>query len=392
MKSDELSDEEKESVENAEVVDGEPTDGEPEIDEDAMEKFLKTEIGKKIDSIAQKIAEKNAKAIDEKRGQVVVNDEKDVDKEKENKNVAKFIKAIVNNDFATIKAMNTGDDAKGGYTIPEALETEILRVIKDEYGIARKEFRYMKLDSNELKLTTGASISTYWTDEGAKKTSTETTFGIATLALKKLAAIVPLTDELLEDSAIDLMSYISDLFAESIAEQEDLAFFNGTGVFTGLYNDTNIAKVNADDITADVLIDVQDAVKSSPSNKWFMHRSVASHIKKLKDANGNYEFPEFRKDGKTLLDSEVVLVEAGNAYSAVTSGKSFLVYGNAKKACVYGERAGIKMKTSSEATIRNVANDADIHLYEQDMTAIRAVKRTGYVIALPELMVKLEKN
>lgn len=364
------------------------------VDEDAMEKFLKSEIGAKIDSIAKGIAEKQAKEIADARGTATTATVKSADeKVAENKEVAKFIKALLANDVATMKAMTTSrtDTAKAGYTIPEALETEILRIIEDEYGVARKEMKYLKLSSNELKLTTGQSINTYWTDEGAKKTSDEAVFGIATLALKKLASIVPMTDELLEDSAVDLMAYIADLFAESIAKEEDLAFFNGDGtVFTGVFQDTNITSVSAN-LSSDALIDVQDSVKSSASNKWFMHRTVASAIKKLKDGAGNYEFPEFRKDGKTLLDSEVVLVEAGNSISAVTVGKAYLVYGNLSKGAVYGERGGIGMKVSNEATIRNVAGDADIHLYEQDMTAIRAVKRTGYVIVLPALLARLNR-
>ena len=381
--------EEKETVESADVETAEND----EVSDELMEKFMKSEIGKKFDAVATRVAEKNAKAIEDARGTVVNTEKSAVEVAKNNKETASFIKALVAGDVQAIKAMTTSrtDTAKGGYTIPEVLETEILRIVEDQYGIARQEMRYMKLSSNEVKLTTGGAISTYWTGEGAKKTSDQATFGIATLALKKLASIVPLTDELLEDSAIDLTAYVADLFAESIAKQEDLAFFNGDGtVFTGVFQDTNTESITGA-LTSDNLIDLQNEVPASAENKWFMHRSVASKIKQLKTGSV-YDFPEFRKDGKTLLDSEVVLVEAGNAYSDVTAtGDAFLCFGNLKKGAIYGERSGIAMKVSSEATIRNVANDADIHLYEQDMTAIRAVKRTGYVLAVPALIARLLK-
>lgn len=396
-KESELSDDEKETVANAEVSDESEDDADDDdIDEDAMEKFLKSEIGKKVDAVATKIAKKASEKVANARKDATGGEPEDPEaRKKSNKDVQKFIKALLVGDVATMKAVTTSrtDTAKGGYTIPEELETEILRVIEDEYGIARQEMKYMQLDSNEVKMTTGGSISAYWTDEGAKKTSTQPTFSIATLALKKLAAIVPLTDEVIEDSKVDLLAYIAELFGEAIAKQEDLAFFNGDGtVFTGVANDTNINEVkNTGGITDANLHAVIDATPSSALSgaKWFAHRSVKSKIKALVDGSGNYLYPEFRK-GAELLEYPFVQVEAMPTFSSVNAdGETFLVFGNLKKGAVYGERAGIAMKVSSEATIRNVADDADIHLFEQDMTAIRAVKRTGYVLALPELITAL---
>lgn len=390
-KESELSDEEKETVENAEVSDAD----EEEVDEDAMEKFLKSEIGKKVDAAASKIAEKAAKKITEARAKAAESVDDPKDKAKVNKEIQTFIKALLQGDVATMKAVTTSkvDTAKGGFTIPETLETEILRVIEEDYGVARREMGYQRMENGEMKITTGGALSVYWTDEGAKKTSTEPTFGVVTLTLKKLAAIVPLTDEVIEDSNVDLLRYIADLFGEAIAKQEDLAFFNGDGtVFTGVANSDDVNEVKNDDgITDANLHAVIDATPSAAlaGAKWFGHRSVKSAIKALTDGSGNYLYPEFRKGGD-LLEFPFVSVEAMPTLSSVNlDGETFLLFGNLKKAAIYGETPGIAMKVSSEATIRNVADSADIHLFEQDMTAIRAVKRTGYVLAMPTLMTAL---
>jgi len=47
--------------------------------------------------------------------------------------------------------------------------------------------------------------------------------------LKKLAAIVPMTEELLEDTGINLTSLVGELIAEEVAKAEDTQFLAGTG-------------------------------------------------------------------------------------------------------------------------------------------------------------------
>jgi hypothetical protein len=69
---------------------------------------------------------------------------------------------------------------------------------------------------------------------------------------------------------------------------------------------------------------------------------------------------------------------------------SFVLFGNLRKAAWLGVKtSGMVMTVSNEATIRNVADDADFNLFQQDMTALRIVERVGYVEVLSKAVTKL---
>lgn len=410
-KSEELSDEQNEAVENAEVVEeaeeeGAGEDGDEEVDEKGLASFIKSEVSKAISNSMASLspsekAEEIAKDIKSKRAKGVVDTTKDVNADRKTRD---FIKAILSNDVQTLKAMTTADDdtAKAGYNIPEELEAEVQRLVQDQYGIARREMRYLPMSGagNSRKITTGGAISVYWTDEEGDITSTQATFGRATQTLKKLSAIVPLTEEVISDSAINLTAYVADLFAEAVAKAEDDQFFDGDGTaWTGLLRDSNITAVAlgtdetvGSDLTLEDLQAVLDATATPAlrNGKWYMNKSVFGVIKMLKDGSSNYIFPDLaRGTSKDLLGYPVVLSDSCPASSVTTASRGMILFGDLSKGAVYGDKGGMQVKTSSEATIRNVADNADINLFEQDMVALKVTRRVGYVVTVSDYMTRL---
>jgi hypothetical protein len=77
-------------------------------------------------------------------------------------------------------------------------------------------------------------IRAYWQGEAASAIATKPVLGLATLRLKKLMALVPTTDELLDD-ANALTSYLPDKMAHSIRwkTNESILFGAGNGVPVG---------------------------------------------------------------------------------------------------------------------------------------------------------------
>ena len=117
-----------------------------------------------------------------------------------------------------IKATDVLDEAtaaEGGYLVPEEFQAEVIRLVPD-YGIARKECRIipMKSKSKTLPALT-AGITAYWIGEGAKKKTSKWTLAQVKLVAHKLAALVPATDELLEDTSIDTFNLLTTLIAEA---------------------------------------------------------------------------------------------------------------------------------------------------------------------------------
>jgi len=371
---------------------------EKDFDENALGKLINLKV-------EQGIQEAISKMVDAKRGKIL--NEKTEENSKWSKNTKEWCLALVNQDTEKMKAMTTSssDTAKAGYTIPTELYQEVIRLIADEYGVARKEMFYLPFtgagNSRDIS-TLASSVSLAWTDEAVKKTSTQPVFAKVTQTLKKLACIIPMTEELLEDSAIDLPGLISNLVAEKIAQEEDEQFFNGTGApWTGICNNDSVTAVTMaaasgfEDITADNLLDMQDAALSGSYNgsKYYLHRTILSYVRKLKAATGEYIFqaPGAGLPG-TIWGQLYVLVEGMPKKTDNAANKGFVIYGNLKKYAIIGDKGSLRVKILTEGTITDTDGQTAINLAEQDMIAWRFVERVGYILPIPTAIVKLKTN
>jgi HK97 family phage major capsid protein len=321
-----------------------------------------------------------------------------------NTKIRSTLKAMRYGDFATLKSLGTTDDANGGYLVDSELASEIQR-LATEYGIARREMRVETLSKNSLEIPTALTdLSVFWTDERGVKSSSQPTFSRPELTLKKITSIIPLTDELLEDTEFDLFRYISDVVAEKMAQKEDLAFFCGDGSatygsFTGLLNNTSVNEVvltgsTFASVTADDLLDMIDETHPGAisTGKFYGHRTIMSVLRQLKASTAGtyvYQAPS-EKGPETVWGYPFVRVEAMPSISDSAEGTSFLLFGDLRKASWIGVKAGgMSMAIAKEATISNTANNGDIDLFRQDMTALRFVERIGYVVVLPKAVTKL---
>jgi len=380
-----------------------------EVDEAAVKALITKSIQEKIDGMATQIAEKFMSGVVSQRAKAIDTGKPEVD---EHRDVTKtFMKALFANDTATLKALTTSesgsspDDAQAGLLIPSELRNEILRVAADQFGLARRDMRYLPFSGPGNSRTIpalGTSVSVYWTNEGAKKTGTQPGFSLVTQTLKKLAAIVPFTDEILEDSQLNLTQLVSELFAEAVAKEEDLQFFNGTGSpWTGILNNTSVNIENtASNDPADITVEeLQAVIDGTPSGalsgaKFYMHRTVLSKLRLLRengDGTGAFIFtPASQGNPSQILGYPVELSEAFPAATVTGTSKPFILFGNLKQAAIFGDKQQLRVKVLTEASITDTDGSTAINLAEQDMTAIRIVERVGYVLALPSAVTVLK--
>jgi len=311
-----------------------------------------------------------------------------------NKKLRSFCKAIISGVVAKEMTTDSGSSPYGGYVVDSELSAEIA-TLKTEYGVASSEFATMALSKNSYRANELVTdVSTYWVDEAGSIKSTEAVLGQNTLELKKMATIIGLTSELLEDEEIDLFSFLSQRVAEGLAEKEDDAFFNGDGTstyggFTGLLessavNTVTMASGETDftDITPDHLLDMIDNTPSGAlkNAKFYMNRTVYTVVRKKKATTGEYIFQSPSEGGVKNIDGYPVrLVEVMPTTGDTAVSTAFVIFGDLKKGCLYGYKTGIKAKRFDAGSIRNVANDADINLITSDREAIRWTQRVGYM-------------
>ncbi len=191
--------------------------------------------------------------------------------------------------------LSEGSDADGGYLVPEEFERQIVTTL-DEANVIRSLAKII-VTSSERKIPVATSHSVaQWTPENGNYQESNPTFGQKQIDAYKLTDLIRVSQELLQDSAFNLESYIADQFARAFGIAEEQAFCTGTGIgqptgtFTENGGQVGVTTASATAITVDELISLIYSLKSPyrRNAKFLMNDSTISLIRKLKDGNGAY--------------------------------------------------------------------------------------------------------
>lgn len=189
--------------------------------------------------------------------------------------------------------LQEGVDADGGYLVPEEYDSRLIQTLEEE-NIMRKLATRITT-SGEHKINIAATKpAAAWIEEGAALTFGDATFSQILLDAHKLHVAIKVTEELLYDNAFGLENYIIDQFGKALANAEEDAFLNGTGVGQplGLFAATGGGTVEktATALTTDEVIGLVYALKR-PYRKnasFIINDQLIAQIRTLKDNNGAY--------------------------------------------------------------------------------------------------------
>lgn len=303
---------------------------------------------------------------------------------------------MLNPEHMRQRGLNETTDAQGGYLVPDATFPELIRTL-NEYGVARQYCRVIPISTDTIRINSVATgMTASYTDEQGSITATKPSFDRDTVTAKKLATITdPISSELLEDSEYDLFTLIGILAGEAMAYKEDDQLFNGTGSpFTGILNATSVNEVEVTGTIADVsinhLIELTDKVKAGHRNgaRWYMNRTVASIVKKLKDDNGGLYWIDPREgQPATFLGYPVEYPEAMPTASSVSQGEAFIAFGNLNNVAFFDRRV-ITPKILDQATITD-SGASDVSLAQTDQVAIRHTQRHYIHVLRPDALARV---
>lgn len=125
--------------------------------------------------------------------------------------------------------------ADGGYLVPAEFGRTIWQHSLDEGSFVPLTNNFpvsgnsMTFPRDETTPWGTNGVRAYWQGEGVAATQTKPVLGEMSLRLKRLTALVPVTDELISD-ALAVPQYISQLAGKSIAWKVNNAIVNGSGV------------------------------------------------------------------------------------------------------------------------------------------------------------------
>ena len=211
---------------------------------------------------------------------------------------AAFWKAMKNkNSYEIQNALQVGTDSEGGYLVPDEFERTLIEALQEE-NIFRQLANVIMTSSGDKKIpVVAAKGSASWVDEEGVIPESDDVFGQVSIGAYKLATMIKVSEELLNDSVFNLEQYIAKEFAKRIGSKEEEAFFvgDGTGKPTGIFNATGgggigVTTASASAITIDEIMDLFYSLKS-PYRKnavFVTNDATVKSIRKLKDGNGQY--------------------------------------------------------------------------------------------------------
>lgn len=212
-----------------------------------------------------------------------------------------------------VKALGEDQIATGGALVPQTIADEIVGLLYAQTVVRRLGAMTVPMPNGSLSIpyvATGASAN--YVGENQNITKSEETTGMLDLQARKLAVIVPVSNELLDDSSGAADAMIQTDIVNAAKVREDLAFIRGDGTANtpkGQRNwaiaanvfataGTSLANKITDLSTAMGKLEDLDIPLLKPA--WMLNPRTKRNIMFQVDSNGNFVFKEEMARGELL--------------------------------------------------------------------------------------------
>lgn len=258
-------------------------------------------------------------------------------------------------------ALQVGTDSEGGFTVPDAFERQIIESMREFGVIGALATRIVTADNGQVTIPAVATNSTAaWTAEEAAFTQSEGTFGQVVLNAYKVGVISKISDELITDSAFDLLSWLAKDHGEALGLKTGEAYAVGAANATdkprGLFNKatTGVTSAVNTGFTADELIDLQHSVIAPyrASASWLMNDATVKIVRKFQDQDDQYIWqPGLTAGSPDTLLGRPVLTDP--SIDTVAATKKVVLFGDIEKAYVIRDVEGVTVKVLNELYAAN---------------------------------------
>ena len=285
---------------------------------------------------------------------------------------------------SSVKALAAGDTTAGGILVQGDLANEVIELLRPMTSVRRIQPRSVKVarGTKEFPKLTSSATAAY-VGENEDIASSEPAFGSVVMTAKKLACLVPVSNELISfTDSVDAEREIRDDMIETISQTEDSTLLRSNGTSNkpkGLRYWANASNITATNGTSATNIedDFKDMLEDLEGNNvkltrphWIMASRSKNHLINLRDANGNLIYPEIRNTTPTVHGIPVVV--SNNVPTNLGGGGNeteiYLADGNE----VYlGEVEGIEVAVSTEASY--LVNGSLVSAFSRDQTLLRVI-------------------
>lgn len=288
---------------------------------------------------------------------------------KENDLKKKFVdnfKGMIKGNPAVVNQIDSSTDANGnaiGLTIPQDIQTAIHTLVRQYDALEQ----YVNVES--VSTLSGSRVYEKWSDVTplANLDADDATIGdnndpklaIVKYLIKRYAGISTVTNTLLNDTAENILAWLSSWIAKKVVVTRNKAIISAMNAAP---KKPTVAKF--DDVKDIVSTAVDPAVATT---SFFMTNvSGLAVLNKVKDAMGNYLLqPDPTQSDVKQVDGKRIVVVADRWLPDIAAGTHPLYFGDLKQAVTLFDRQQMSLLST------NIGAGA----FEKDLTKIRVIDR-----------------
>lgn len=262
-----------------------------------------------LDDRIKRIHDVNAKIADDALTAGVAEGAERIARNKDDKGMAIYAKwlrggdkALNAEDFTHIRnTMSTTTGSEGGFTVATEVASEVISALKAFGGMRQAADVFSTLQGNPMSFPTsdGTAEVGEIIAENVTATDADIVFGTVGLPVYKFSSkVVTVPIELLQDSSIDVESYVRARLVERLGRITNQMFTTGTGTAqpngvvtgatVGVTAGNGTSQVTA--VIYDSLVNLQHSVdpayRESGAAKWMFNDTTLREIRKMKDTQG----------------------------------------------------------------------------------------------------------
>ena len=194
---------------------------------------------------------------------------------------------------AEAKALGLTVGEEGGFLVPEEFIAEVDRKLVKMSVIRPNARVFSGVGKKGTMPRETGTVSVFWENENVSSAEgTNPKFGNYQWNLNKLKALTKFSQELIDNSRVDVADIVSDMISEQVAVEEDAVFMDGDGAGkpTGLRATPgvlSVAQVGAN-IAYEDCVNVKHKLPVQYRNGavWLLHNDIIAKIAKLEDNDG----------------------------------------------------------------------------------------------------------
>ncbi|WP_028390554.1 phage major capsid protein [Bacillus cihuensis] len=245
--------------------------------------------------------------------------------------------------------------ADGGSLIPENVQGEIIKKMEESSAVFAKARKLgsvagtLRVNREDDKVVAG------FVGEGENVLESAIGFTHVDLKQKRVGAALTLTNQLINDAAVNIAEYSKDLLARRTAKAVEKSILVGKGglEFNGIVNDADIKAVKPEGaVTLEDLQELYLAIHPEFLNgaSFIMSREFFNKIAKMKDNQGHYYIQNGIVNGKLTYTLFGMAIDVTDALTAEVP----VLFGNVTEAysVMVKQEAGIQEIVDSVQALR----------------------------------------